>query len=95
MGIGYGLIEELQCENGRVLSLNYDKYRIPRATDMPEMVGIFVENPDPNSPTGAKSIGEPTNEIMAPAIANAIYAATGKRFSKNPISNCNAHSGNL
>jgi len=44
-----------------------------------------VENPDPNSPSGAKSIGEPTNELMAPAVANAIFNATGVRHYRLPI----------
>jgi CO/xanthine dehydrogenase Mo-binding subunit len=46
---------------------------------------ILIENPDPISPTGAKSIGEPANEILAPAIANAIFNATGKRHCSSPI----------
>ena len=49
------------------------------------MKAIFIENPDPISPSGAKGIGEPANEIMAPAIANAIYHATGKRYHSLPI----------
>lgn len=85
MGIGYGLFEEVKIENGRIRSLNFNRYRIARSTDMPEIFAYIVENPDPNSPSGAKSIGEPTNELMAPAIANAIYAATGKRFTRLPI----------
>ncbi len=85
MGIGYGLLEELKTENGKITSLNFNRYRIPRSTDMPEIYAYIIENPDPNSPSLAKSIGEPTNELMAPAIANAIYAATGRRFTKLPI----------
>ncbi len=85
MGTGYGLFEEVKIENGRILSLNFNKYRIPRSTDMPEMHAFIIENPDPNSPSLAKSIGEPTNELMAPAIANAVYAATGRRFTCLPI----------
>jgi CO/xanthine dehydrogenase Mo-binding subunit len=85
MGIGYGLFEEVKIENGKIVSLNYNKYRIPRSTDMPEIYAYIIENPDPNSPSSAKSIGEPTNELMAPAIANAVYAATGKRYTRLPI----------
>ena len=85
MGIGYGLFEEVKIDNGRISSLNFNKYRIPRSTDVPEIYAYIVENPDPNSPSSAKSIGEPTNELMAPAIANALYAATGKRYTRLPI----------
>ncbi len=66
-------------KDGRITNLNLNTYRIPRAMDLPEMTAIIVENPDPNSPSGAKALGEPTNEILAPAIANAVFHATGKR----------------
>ncbi|MCX7958640.1 MAG: molybdopterin-dependent oxidoreductase, partial [Deltaproteobacteria bacterium] len=85
MGLGYGLLEEVKIENGRITTLNFNRYRIARSTDMPEIYAYIIENPDPNSPSGAKSIGEPANELMAPAIANAVYAATGRRFTKLPI----------
>jgi CO/xanthine dehydrogenase Mo-binding subunit len=49
------------------------------------MTAILIENPDPTSPSRAKGIGEPTLEITAPAIANAIYRATGKRYNDQPI----------
>jgi CO/xanthine dehydrogenase Mo-binding subunit len=85
MGAGYGLFEEVVLDGGRLRSLNYDSYRIPRSTDMPEMTAIILENRDPLSPSGAKSIGEPANEIMAPAIANAYCHATGRRRFELPI----------
>ncbi|MDZ4182440.1 MAG: molybdopterin cofactor-binding domain-containing protein, partial [Candidatus Cloacimonadaceae bacterium] len=85
MATGYGLYEDCRCEDGLVAQSNFHDYRIVRATDMPEMTAIIVENRDPNSPSGAKGIGEPTNELMAPAIANAIFRATGKRFCHLPI----------
>lgn len=85
MGTGYALHEEVKSKDGKIKTLNFNSYRIPRATDMPEMKAVLVQNPDPNSPSGAKGIGEPTNELMAPAIANAIYNATGKRFYKLPM----------
>ncbi len=43
-----------------------------------------MENADAAGPFGAKSIGEPTNELAAPAIVNAIYNATGKRICEIP-----------
>lgn len=85
MGIGYGLHEEVLIDNGKIRNTNLNKYRIPRAAAMPEMKAIVIENADPLSPSGAKGIGEPTNELMAPAIANAIYSATGKRCYRLPI----------
>ncbi len=85
MGIGYALHEELVLREGKILNTNLNTYRIPRSLDMPEMRAIIVENPDPNSPSGAKSIGEPVNELMGPAVANAIFNATGVRHHRLPI----------
>ena len=77
--------KEIKLKDGKITNLNFNTYRIPRAMDLPEMKAILIENPDPISPSGAKSIGEPANEIMAPAIANAIYHATGQRHFSLPI----------
>jgi CO/xanthine dehydrogenase Mo-binding subunit len=85
MSTGYALHEDLHIVNGKITNCNLNRYRIPRSTDLAEMRAIIVENPDPVSPSGAKSIGEPSNEIMAPAIANAVYHATGVRYYHLPI----------
>ncbi len=85
MGIGYALHEDVKSPGGKITTLNLNTYRIPRSTDVPEMKAIIIENPDPASPTGAKSIGEPANELMAPAIANAVFNATGRRYFTLPI----------
>lgn len=85
MGAGYGLYEQVPLEKGTPICSNYHNYRVLRSTDLPEMTAIFIENRDPNSPSGAKGIGEPTLEITAPAIANALYRATGKRFYDQPL----------
>jgi len=85
MGAGYGLFEEVTMTGGRLRSLNFDTYRIPRSVDLPEMTAIVLENRDPLSPSGAKSIGEPAAEIMAPAIANAYFHATGRRRCQLPL----------
>jgi len=85
MGTGYALHEEVKMKEGKIVNPNLNTYRIPRSMDLPEMTALIIENPDPISPSGAKSIGEPANEIMAPAIANAIYHATGKRYFSLPL----------
>lgn len=82
---GQALYENIEFENGRIRNPNFGKYRIPKAKDMPEMQGIILENADPNSPTGAKGIGEPSIELMAGAIANAVFAATGIRPYSLPV----------
>jgi CO/xanthine dehydrogenase Mo-binding subunit len=85
MGTGYALHEEVTLDGGAVASLNFDTSPIPRAKDLPEMTAVVVENADPLSPSGAKGLGEPTNELMAPAIANALARATGRRFFELPM----------
>jgi CO/xanthine dehydrogenase Mo-binding subunit len=85
MSAGFALHEEVKSSNGKITTLNLNTYRVPRAMDLPEMKAIIVENLDPISPSGAKSIGEPANEILAPAIANALYHATGKRQLASPM----------
>jgi CO/xanthine dehydrogenase Mo-binding subunit len=82
---GQALMEDLGLSEGHIRNLNFNSYRIPKARDMPEMTGIIVENHDPNSPTGAKGIGEPALELMTAAIANAICNATGIRYASLPI----------
>ena len=84
-GMGMALIEDIIMVDGHIQQTNLNKYKIPKATDMPDMQAIIVENPDPTSPTGAKGIGEPALEITAPAIANAVYNATGYRSYSMPI----------
>ncbi|MBM4157213.1 MAG: xanthine dehydrogenase family protein [Ignavibacteria bacterium] len=85
MGIGYGLFEKIKIKNGRIENLNLTSYHVPRSVDLPEMKALIVENNDPTSTSGAKGIGEPANELMAPAVANAIYNATGIRYYKLPV----------
>ncbi|MBI2092830.1 MAG: xanthine dehydrogenase family protein molybdopterin-binding subunit [Deltaproteobacteria bacterium] len=85
MGMGQALTEEIIVKDGKIENLNYNKYKIARSTDVPDMQALIIENPDPAGPWGAKSIGEPVNELMAGAIANAVYYATGFRASKLPI----------
>ncbi len=85
-GLGMALTEKFLTDGeGRAVSGNFSKYRIPRMTDVPDMETHIIENADPLSPTGTKGIGEPALEIIAPAIANALYAATGRRFTSLPM----------
>ena len=84
MGLGYGLLEEFEIEDGVPKQLNFDEYLIPTAMDVPPIRALIVENPDPAGPFGAKSIGEPANELAAPAIVNAIFNATGRRVDELP-----------
>ncbi|MDZ7673204.1 MAG: xanthine dehydrogenase family protein molybdopterin-binding subunit [Halanaerobiales bacterium] len=85
MGLGYGIMEEVETDQGYIKSTNFDEYLIPTVKDMPDIDPIIVENPDPNGPFGAKSIGEPTLELGAAAISNAVANATKKRIRSLPL----------
>jgi len=84
MGLGYGLLEEFDFEDAVPKQVNFDEYLIPTSLDVPRIQGIIVENEDAAGPFGAKSIGEPANELAAPAIVNAIANATGRRLCEIP-----------
>jgi CO/xanthine dehydrogenase Mo-binding subunit len=85
MGMGLALGEIYHVANGIGVETNFDRYRLCRANQAPELEAVIVENPDPDGPWGAKSIGEPANELAAPAITNAIFHATGVRIRELPV----------
>jgi CO/xanthine dehydrogenase Mo-binding subunit len=87
-GLGTTLIEEFVFdEKGVLLNNNLTDYKIFRAPDIPdEFVPILIENPQRNAPYGARGIGEHPTISVAPAVANAIYNATGVDFFDLPMS---------
>lgn len=84
MGMGYALSEELVLEQGQVRNVDLRRYRVLRSIAMPEVIPILVEARHPEGPFGAKGVGEITSIPTAPAITNAIYAATGARITRLP-----------
>jgi isoquinoline 1-oxidoreductase beta subunit len=72
---------EITFEDGRVEQSNFDRYPIVRIDKAPEVEVHFIQSDHP--PTG---VGEPALPPAAPAIANAIYAATGHRLRTLPFS---------
>jgi CO/xanthine dehydrogenase Mo-binding subunit len=84
-GAGYALWEEISSHEGFIRELNFDQLLIPTSKDIGEIVPIFAEGKDRFGPWGAKSLGEPTLELTAAAISNAIRNATGKRFFNLPF----------
>jgi CO/xanthine dehydrogenase Mo-binding subunit len=84
-GIGYALSEELKVEGGRILNPSFTDYKLFTTTDLPELKIAFVETDDPAGPHGAKGIGEAPMIPVAPAIANAIFDATGVRITELPM----------
>ena len=79
-GIGHALYSELTFVDGQPSSNNFDTYRLIRISEAPEVEIHFVKNEI--DPTG---LGEPPFPPAAPAFANAVYKATGKRLYKQPF----------
>lgn len=86
MGVGYATSEEILFnEKGKPLHNSIHKYMIPTAEDTPEIEAIIVETDEPSGPYGAKGVGETSLVPTAGAIANAVYNATGIRFTEIPL----------
>lgn len=84
--LGTVLYEELKLKDGKVLNKSFVDYKIPTIDNTPEtFIAMGVEHPEETGPYGARGIGEPAMVPGAPAIANAIYNATGCRFTEMPI----------
>jgi aldehyde oxidoreductase len=79
-GLGLALMEEFVP--GRTDNLH--DYLIPTIGDIPPITTLLIERPDPLGPYGAKGVGEPALIATAPAILNAIAAATGVRLTQAP-----------
>jgi CO/xanthine dehydrogenase Mo-binding subunit len=81
MGLGGALTEEIHFRDGRIENASFSSYAVPRMADVPEMDIVLVDRKDLPS-VGA---GETPIIAVAPAIANAIFDATGQRLRSLPI----------
>jgi nicotinate dehydrogenase subunit B len=81
MGLGGALFERVRFQDGQVLNASLNDYRVPRFADVPEIDVVLLDRKD-EPPAGA---GETPIIAVAPAIANAIFAATGRRIRSMPL----------
>jgi nicotinate dehydrogenase subunit B len=81
MAIGGALFEQLRFADGRILNPKLSRYRVPRFADVPAIETVLVDRKDLPS-AGA---GETPIVALAPAVANAIFQATGKRLRSMPM----------
>jgi len=79
-GVSAALWGEVTLKNGRVEQSNFHNYRVLRMNEAPTIEVHLVRNLE--APGG---VGEPGTSVTAPALANAVFAATGKRIRKLPL----------
>jgi CO/xanthine dehydrogenase Mo-binding subunit len=84
-GLGYGLIEHLPVQDGRVEVAHFGEYKIPNVKDIPPLKTVVIESQSGVGPYKIKGIGENPISPVAPAIANAIEDAVGVRIRDLPI----------
>jgi isoquinoline 1-oxidoreductase beta subunit len=81
-GLSATMFGECPVDNGRMTSLNFDTYRLLRLSEMPKVETVLVPTHD-----FWGGVGEPTICVVAPAVINAIHAATGKPVRSLPLKN--------
>jgi isoquinoline 1-oxidoreductase beta subunit len=79
-GLCAALWGEINVQNGRVQQANFDSYRLARMNEVPRIDTFLVQSSE--APGG---VGEPAVALVAPAVCNAIHAATGRRLRSLPI----------
>lgn len=94
-GLGYALAENIaysgltptlqSVPDGIMLNPGFNGYICPTAMDVPEIIPVIVEHPFPDGPFGARGIGEPPLIGVAPAVANAVFNASGIRVRDLPL----------
>jgi isoquinoline 1-oxidoreductase subunit beta len=79
-GLGSAVMQDITMEKGRVLQTNFHQWPLPRMNEAPAIDIVLV-----NSSEKPGGVGEPATALIAPAIANALAALTGKRVRKMPM----------
>lgn len=84
--LGYALTENFIVRDGKILTPYFSAYLLPTTLDMPaEVYPVILETADPNGPFGARGVAEMPLIPFAPAVAAAIYDATGAWVSDLPM----------
>ena len=79
-GMSSAMYDEITVKNGRVQQTNFHDYRVPRMNETPKIEIHLIADGD--KPGG---IGEPVTALVAPTVANAVFAITGQRLRKLPL----------
>jgi len=83
MGLSLAKYGEITFKNGRVQQGNFGDYQVIRIDEAPIVTNVHIVPPGPDTPPSG--VGEPGLPPFAPALINAIFAATGKRIRAMPI----------
>jgi isoquinoline 1-oxidoreductase beta subunit len=83
MGLSLAKYGELSFKNGRAVQGNFDDFRLVRINEAPQVTNVYIMPAGPDVPPSG--VGEPGLPPFAPALCNAIFAATGKRIRSLPI----------
>jgi xanthine dehydrogenase D subunit len=84
-GLGLALMEELQLKDGHIRNPSLTDYLIPTILDMPPVVSVLVEEPEPGAPYGVKGVGEPSTIVSTAAIVSALRNATNRELNRVPV----------
>lgn len=84
-GLGYALMEEIVLDDGRPTTVSLGDYKLPNARDLPPLTTSLVQASEGPGPFGTKAVAEAGISIIAPAIVNAVYDATGARITDLPV----------
>jgi CO/xanthine dehydrogenase Mo-binding subunit len=85
MGLGLAVMEELQVRDGVIRNPSFTDYLLPTILDVPPIVTVIVEEPEPGAPFGVKGVGESATIVATPAIVAAIRDATGLELNRAPV----------
>jgi isoquinoline 1-oxidoreductase beta subunit len=83
MGLGNAVLGEISFKEGKVQQDNFHMYEVARMSLAPKEVAVHLVTPPGDVPLGG--VGEPGVPPIAPALCNAIFAATGKRIRNLPV----------
>jgi CO/xanthine dehydrogenase Mo-binding subunit len=84
-GLGYGLLEKMDSEDGLIQQHSFSNYVIPTTCDIPEIHSDWIINRYVDGPFGAKSVGELTLVGVAPAVASAVEDIIKKKINVIPV----------
>ncbi|KYG24434.1 twin-arginine translocation pathway signal protein [Bradyrhizobium sp. AT1] len=83
MGLSLAKYGEISFKDGKVQQKNFDDFQVVRIDESPVVTNVYIVPPGPDTPPSG--VGEPGVPPFAPALINAIFAATGKRIRSLPI----------